>query len=132
MRSFGRVHSVAPMSYNQPPGGPGWQNPNQPQNPYQTPHWQAGANPYGQHYSKSSNAILALVLSILGSLCCCTLTAPVGMYLGKSEMNAIDEGLADPQQRGTAQAAFVVGIIGTVILVLTILYYIASFLFLGV
>lgn len=70
--------------------------------------------------------MLALILSIVGTLCCCTFMAPVGLYLGKSEVDAIDRGDADPSQRGMAQAAFILGIVGTGILALGILYWIGS------
>ena len=88
----------------------------------QPPYGQAGGNPYGpstnpyqqgygyQAYSRSSQATTALILSLSGFFCC-AIGAVVGAAMGKSEMNAIDRGESDPSQRGTAQAAFVLGLI---------------------
>ena len=61
-------------------------------------------------YTKKSNAGLSLGLSIAGIMCCGPLSI-AGMIMGKSEMNAIDNGLTDPRSRGTAKAAFIVGVV---------------------
>ncbi len=72
-----------------------------------------GAAP-GYGYAENSQATTGLVLSIVGLICC--LTAPIGLYLGWAEKNAIDAGRRDPKNRGQAVAAMVIGILGCVIL----------------
>jgi len=60
-------------------------------------------------YAESSQATTALVLSISGFFCC--ITAPIGAYLGYREKEAIDAGLRDPNNRGKAVAALVIGLV---------------------
>jgi len=78
----------------------------------------AGAVPY-----KSSQATTALVLSIAGLLCCGPLSV-VGAIMGRSEMKSIDLGEMNASTRGTAQAAFIVGLIGSIIWALFLGLYI--------
>lgn len=78
--------------------------------------------PY-RHYPESSQATTAIVLSILGFVCC-GLLFPVGWKLGHDEVTAIDTGRRDPNNRGTANAARIIGMIGTGLLVLGVLGYI--------
>ncbi len=128
-----------------PYGQPPFDQPPYGQPPYGQPHQgsapQYGQQPYGQQpygpgghgwpqygvspYPKSSQATTALVLSIVGLLCCGPLSI-VGMLMGRSEVNAIRRGEVDPAQQGTAQAGFVVGIIGTVIWAGFIVLYIGA------
>lgn len=62
----------------------------------------------------SSRATTALVFSIVGLVCCLGAVSPVGWYLGNKEMQAVDAGLSAISNRGLAQIAVVIGIIGTV------------------
>ena len=78
------------------------------------------ANP-GQSQSSSTQAIVALVLGILGIICC-GLLAPIAWYLGSQEVKAIREGRSPVAGEGLAKAAMILGIIGTVIFVLTLLW----------
>ena len=78
------------------------------------------ANP-GQPQSSSNQAITALVLGILGIICC-GLLAPIAWYLGNQELMAIREGRSPAAGEGLAKAAKILGIIGTVLLVLSILW----------
>ena len=80
----------------------------------------SGYQPHRQvTYAKSSNAGLALTLSIVG-LVCCQLLSVVGLVLGRKTVADVDEGLVDPSARGTAQAAFVIGIIGSALLAIAV------------
>ena len=57
-----------------------------------------------------------LVLGILGLIVC----GPLGIaawVMGKGDLARIDAGLMDPTGRGTTQAGMVLGIIGTVLIV---------------
>ncbi len=74
-------------------------------------------------YTESSQATVALVLSIVGFFCC--LTAPVGAFLGWQEKNAIDAGRRDPSKRGQAMAALIIGLVFTVLAVLGVLFFVA-------
>lgn len=65
--------------------------------------------------SSSSRAIMALVFGILGVICC-GLFAPVAWYLGNDELAGIDAGRLPDSNRGMAQIAKILGIIGTVLL----------------
>ncbi|MFT7475273.1 MAG: uncharacterized membrane protein YjgN (DUF898 family) [Verrucomicrobiales bacterium] len=71
-------------------------------------------------YPEASQAVVALVLSIVGIVACGGVLCPVGWYLGNQEMKAIDEGRRDPSKRDLAQAAKIVGIIGTALVVLAV------------
>jgi hypothetical protein len=70
---------------------------------YRRPPSMAGGGP-------SSAAIAALVLGILGLLCCGLLGIPA-IIIGKQEMNNIDQGLAPVGGRGLAQVGYILGIV---------------------
>lgn len=82
--------------------------------------------PYPPASGDRTNAGLALALSILG-LILCGLLAPVGMVMGRNELQRIDSGLGDQGARGMAQAAWIIGLIGTVILALGVLFLVIVF-----
>jgi hypothetical protein len=69
----------------------------------------------------SSQAITALVLGIVGFVCC-QLAAPVAWYLGNQELRSIREGRSSPAGQGMATAGKILGIIGTVLFVLTCIW----------
>ncbi|MGB3735229.1 MAG: DUF2510 domain-containing protein [Ilumatobacter sp.] len=106
-----------PPSYGAPPGG-GYGQPN-PQPAFGSP---AGYTPYGAAapaYPKSTAPGWALGLSIAGlvlSICCIGFVLSIpGTIMGWTSMKAIDRGEKDPSQRGTAKAAFIVGVVGLVV-----------------
>ena len=70
----------------------------------------------------SSQAITALVLSVLGVLCTYGLLSPIAWYLGNQELRAIREMRSPAAGEGYATAAKILGIIGTVYLGLMILW----------
>lgn len=116
----------------QPPpgGGPPWQAPG----PYAPPPagggppWQPPPNPYlspPQSQGASTQAVVALVLAILGWLGCgCLLSVPA-IFVAHAELGAIERGEASPAGKGIAQAAFWVAIANVVILFLVICAYTA-------
>lgn len=71
-------------------------------------------------YPESSQAVLALVLGILG-LILCQVLAPAAWIVGNSELRGIDEGRRPPDNRGLANAGRILGIIGTALLALGML-----------
>lgn len=70
---------------------------------------------------RSQRATTALVLGILGFVCC-QLIAPVAWYLGNQELREIRAGRVSPRDEGTAKAGMILGIIGTVFLVLAMFW----------
>jgi uncharacterized membrane protein YjgN (DUF898 family) len=76
---------------------------------------------YGAGYPEQSQATVALVLGILG-LVVCGVLAPFAWSMGQKEVNAIDNGLRPPENRSTANAGRILGIIGTVLLGIALLF----------
>jgi uncharacterized Tic20 family protein len=70
-----------------------------------------------EHYPEDSQATVALVLGILG-LVLCQILGPIAWVMGNNEVNAIDAGKRNPANRSTAQAGKILGIIGTVFLII--------------
>ncbi len=65
--------------------------------------------------SASTNAIVSLVLGVLGVICC-GLLAPIAWYLGNQEIKAIQAGASPAAGEGIARAGMVLGIVGVVVL----------------
>jgi len=77
-------------------------------------------------YPESSQATTALVLGILGVVVCGIL-APIAWSMGTKELEAIDGGRRPPQNRGTANAGRILGIVGTVLLAIGIIFIVLAF-----
>jgi TRAP-type C4-dicarboxylate transport system permease small subunit len=75
---------------------------------------------YTQGYPENSQAVLALVLGILG-LVACGILAPFAWSVANTELRGIDAGRRPPDNRGLANAGRILGIIGTVFLGLALL-----------
>jgi len=73
-----------------------------------------------QSYPEASKATMILVLGILG-LVVSWILAPFAWVMGNRELEAIQEGRRPPDNRSTANAGRILGIIGTVLLGLAIL-----------
>ena len=88
-----------------------------------------GYQPYaagGSTYPKSAVAGWALGLSIAGLvLSCCggILLSIPGTVMGWTQMKAVDRGERDPASRGTAKAAFIVGIVGMSLFVALLVFW---------
>jgi ABC-type Fe3+ transport system permease subunit len=81
--------------------------------------------PTAASYPEQSQATTILVLGILGLICC----APLGIaawIMGNKELEAIDAGLRNPENRGTANAGRIIGIVATVLLALGLVVFLAS------
>lgn len=63
---------------------------------------------------------MILVLGII-SVISCPLLGPIAWIMGKGDLEKIDRGLMDPEGRGLTQAGMVCGILGTVLVVLSLL-----------
>ena len=66
-------------------------------------------------------AVVALVLGIIGLVTGCAIVSPIALVLGRNAMKEIDASEGTQGGRGMAQAGFILGIIGTVILGLAVL-----------
>ena len=82
-----------------------------------------------QQYPEASQATTALVLGILG-IVVCGILAPFAWSMGNTELAAIDAGRRDPTNRSTANAGKILGIIGTVLLILGVVAVIGLLLIL--
>jgi uncharacterized membrane protein YjgN (DUF898 family) len=77
--------------------------------------------PQPQSQSASTQAITALVLGILGVICC-GLAAPIAWYIGNQELRAIQAGTSPAAGETMAKIGKILGIIGTVLLILWFLW----------
>lgn len=80
-------------------------------------------SPYGAPPPSQGNGTLILVLGIL-SIVCLPILGPVAWILGN---NALAAGNVDPSQAGQINAGRICGMIGSVFIVLGIIYWIAIF-----
>jgi len=69
----------------------------------------------------SSRATTALVLGILGFVCC-QFCAPFAWYMGQQELKAIKGNQSSAAGQGFATAGMVLGVIGTILLVFGLLW----------
>ncbi len=76
-------------------------------------------------------ATTALVLGILGVVLC-QIVAPFAWSIGKRTMNEIDDSHGAVGGRGAAQAGYILGIVGTVLLAIVALFIIVPLIFLAV
>ncbi len=74
-----------------------------------------------QYYPEDSQATTVLVLGIL-SLVLCQILGPFAWVMGNKELAAIDAGRRAPENRGTAQAGRILGIISTVLLIIGVVF----------
>jgi hypothetical protein len=113
-----------PYDPNRPPGEQPWSGDQGQQPPggfasYPPPYAPPVQGGYGQQPQNHPNATTALVLGIVGVICC-ALTAPFAWVMGKKAMDEIDASGGRVGGRGNAQAGYVLGIVGTILLVLGI------------
>ena len=74
----------------------------------------------------SGRAVTALVLGILG-LTCCGIMAPIAWILGSTELKDISIGLSSPVGKSYATAGKILGIIGTIMIIMSMLMAILWF-----
>ena len=116
-----------------PPEDPSGQQPGWGQQP-PPPGSQWGGNappPQGQYgYVRQDHprATTALVLGILG-LVLCGLAAPFAWRIGKGAMDDIDRSQGTLGGRGQAQAGYILGLIGTILLGIAVLAFVAVVVF---
>ncbi len=71
----------------------------------------------------SANGVLILVLGILSLVMCGCIAGIPAWIMGNNSLRDIDNGVADPSERGLVQAGRVCGIIATAIAGLTLCLY---------
>jgi Domain of unknown function (DUF4190) len=75
----------------------------------------------GQPEKASSQAVTALVLGILGLLCC-PILGPIAWYMGNQERKAVRERRSPASGEGLAVAGMVLGILGTLYLLFAMMW----------
>lgn len=83
-----------------------------------------------QYYAEDSQSTTVLVLGIL-SLVLCQVLGPFAWVMGNKEIAAIDAGRRPPENRGTAQAGRILGIISTVLLLVGFGFLVVMLVFVG-
>lgn len=109
----------------QPPGQPGWweqQSQQQPPYPQYYPHAPI------QYAPDHPKATTSLVLGILGVVLC-QVVAPFAWVIGKRTLDEIDASQGRVGGRGAAQAGYILGIIGTVLLGLGLIFFLIYIVF---
>lgn len=84
-----------------------------------------GGYGYGAPSQTHPKAVTSLVLGILGVVCC-SIAAPFAWSIGKRTVKEIDASGGQYQGRGQAQAGYILGIVGTVLLALGLLFFILA------
>jgi hypothetical protein len=69
--------------------------------------------PQASAYPEESQATTILVLGILSFVCSCFPLGIAAWVLGNRELQAIDAGMRNPANRGTANAGRIIGIVAT-------------------
>lgn len=106
------VDPSAPRAVNTPPPPPAYGYGGAPN---------YGVNPYGMNEPpRSTNSTTILVLGIL-SLVVCAVMGPIAWWMGKAELAQMDAGLVSNQDRGSVNAGYICGIIGTVLMGISLL-----------
>lgn len=88
--------------------------------PYQGQPYPQGYPAQAQYAPNHPRATTALVLGILG-LVVCGVIAPFAWSIGKKTVDEIDASQGQLGGRGSAQAGYIMGIIGTVLLIIGLL-----------
>lgn len=98
---------------------------------------QGGGYPLGGYgstaYQEQHRGVLILALAVVGLFFACGITCPFAWWMGRADLKKMDAGTMEPSGRSMTQAGHIVGIIGTVLvvipavlgLVITVLYCLA-------
>jgi hypothetical protein len=77
---------------------------------------------------KPHRATTVLILGILGLIVCGPL-AIAAWVMGNSDLKEMDAGTMDPSGRGTTNAGKICGIIGTILLIISLIMVVVFFMF---
>ncbi len=75
----------------------------------------------------NTKALVSLVLGILSLVCCGFFAGLPAVFLGRSELKAIDQGRAPESNRNLAKLGFIFGLIGTILSLIAITVYAVIF-----
>jgi ABC-type phosphate transport system permease subunit len=78
-----------------------------------------------QSYAYASRGTTILVLGVL-SIMLCQILGPIAWSMGSEELKRIDSNQTSPEERSSAQAGYICGIISTVLLILTVLVIVVA------
>jgi hypothetical protein len=84
---------------------------------------QFGAPPPPPQAGASSQAVLALVLALLGFFFCGCVTSIPAIFVARAELKAIDAGQSSPGGRSLAQVAFWIALVHSILLTLILAVY---------
>ena len=84
--------------------------------------------PTASPYPEQSQATTVLILGIISIVCSCFPLGIVAWIMGNNEIKAIDEGRRPPENRGTANAGRICGIIGLAISLVLLILIVTSVL----
>lgn len=119
-----------PPPHNSPPY-PGYEG-----NPYQQPGMAPGPAGWQAHWTPPPpthpNAVPALIVSIVSLVVCGGVISPLAWYLGSKAVKEIDENPQRYSGRAEANAGKIIGIIGTVLLILGVFFFVLFFVFIVV
>ncbi len=120
---YGQPGYGQPGYGQQPPGygQPGYGQPGYGQQPYAPP----PMGGYAQQGQTHPRATLSMILGILG-LVCCSVAAPFAWRIGAKAVSEIDASGGRLTGRGQAQAGKILGLIGTVLLALSVLLFVIA------
>ncbi|MEA2551840.1 MAG: hypothetical protein QOJ65_16 [Fimbriimonadaceae bacterium] len=79
-----------------------------------------------QQYERTVNGAWILVLGILSWVACSCIAGVPAWTLGNSALDDIDKGLADPSQRGLADAGRMLGMANTVFTLVAAIWYVLT------
>lgn len=116
-----------PPQYPQQPGygQPGYGAPIPP--PQGGPGYVGGPGGYGQQgyggpQLGTTNPTMLIVMGVLG-IFCCNILAPITWVMSNNAMNTINAGQAPEFERGNVNVGRILGIVGTVLLIVGVLFY---------
>lgn len=115
------------MSTNPPPPPPATPDPSGTSPPPPPPPGPVAAPPAPTYTAVAPDhprATVALILGILG-IVACSVVAPFALVIGRRSVTEIDASGGRLGGRGMAQAGFILGVIGTVILALSLIGVVA-------
>jgi hypothetical protein len=81
---------------------------------------------------KPHRGVLILVLGILGLVACGPFTAIPAWIMGNSDMAEMAAGRMDPEGRGLTQAGKICGVIGVVLVAISIVFILMAVVGLGI
>lgn len=81
-------------------------------------------------YPEESQATTVLVLGIL-SVVLCQILGPFAWSMGSKELAAISAGRRNPENRSTANAGRILGIVGTAFLIIGVLFFLLIAILIG-